>query len=1060
MDGIEKLSRSSLVACDQAYQAAISNGTVLAPYPDSGAADAYPNTMPASFYDPVYVGLSGWTVFDRVDDPQTGFGATIYKRVADGKTDFMVAMQGTRGPNAQDWYGNVGFGVDRWNSDKGGQLLMAKLEALLTGTNGDRLTGDIIFTGQSLGGALAEYAAYDFRREINASGIADFPNSRIALVTFNGLGGIAGLQQISSDRGQIFDSSLLSGTTTRHYWVQGDLVSRLGEGTGALAGQNHLNGAGNAYRLDFFAESTVDGQPRWLSAVDAHRIETGFYAGINGIGSNFAFLNAQQASLTPLHVTNLAQAGAAFGNLYNSYDSARDGEATARLVATLMYGFAFGDPEEIREITRAFGESFYRSGAVSRQKYELITGTLPDMVSDLAKTPAGLNLQLRSLILASVLDALEPGATVSQSTLDALTQANALYNDTARYPANATLDAVRAGALAVFEAQFGQSDDKLRVSLAVARKLVADSIGDPALYSAIRSVTHEHLDELVTLLFEPSNSVTKFAAKLAYHALAGQTDWAVATGQLVGYLGAFVKAIGEVRGLAEATLQELAGDAANAVTSLAKGLANADADFTNDYADATTGLGEFSGWSEEHTAVTGFTGSFKSFAENLLALITGSTNAYGEELARTLKDAETLVTGAAQTLVLRPGTGANPFDAQGFDPEANPVAASNLKEGGAQSFTVYLPYEAGEAGQKVKLSLGGPAAGAFEVYADGQRLASGATGFELTVAAGERQATFTLFAAGEVAADQTLGLIAQLVDASGTPTHASHLELTLALAADNSPLRAWTGTARPDVAASVLNTELGAGERARLDGGAGADYLLGAADTVYVNDWPVTTAPVADALLGGDGADWLQGDQGADRLEGGEEADLLVGGQGADALLGGAGNDVLWALGENRYGFTPLLQGEATLTESAAFDELWELVGSRFRMLPGEPGLDAQGYLSAGYRIDFGAAASGACTGRHWQARFDAVTVSFEPTTWRYTPPAAGDAHGGTVLLTDPYGRTQTYRLETGTWANVELAPNGMPLSGEFNRGVAGLSRSDADKIAVVANDAWAREAA
>lgn len=90
MDAIEKLSTLSLVACDQAYNAGVViNSSKLAPFADSpiGTPDVYPNMMPGSFYDPVYVGLNDWTVFDRIDDPVTGFGATIYKRVADGKTE-------------------------------------------------------------------------------------------------------------------------------------------------------------------------------------------------------------------------------------------------------------------------------------------------------------------------------------------------------------------------------------------------------------------------------------------------------------------------------------------------------------------------------------------------------------------------------------------------------------------------------------------------------------------------------------------------------------------------------------------------------------------------------------------------------------------------------------------------------------------------------------------------------------------------------------------------------------------------------------------------------------
>src|SRR5215207_7721143 len=158
MDGIERLSSFTLVACDQAYDTTPNSS--LEHYPDSFGmpGDLYPASMPARFYDASRVGLSEWHTLERINDSTTGFGATIYARARDGKTDYMVALQGTRGPNPQDWAGNLQFGLDKWNASTGGQRLMADLSARL-----GEITGDIYFTGQSLGGALAEYAAYEFK---------------------------------------------------------------------------------------------------------------------------------------------------------------------------------------------------------------------------------------------------------------------------------------------------------------------------------------------------------------------------------------------------------------------------------------------------------------------------------------------------------------------------------------------------------------------------------------------------------------------------------------------------------------------------------------------------------------------------------------------------------------------------------------------------------------------------------------------------------------------------------------------------------------------------------
>jgi hypothetical protein len=45
--------------------------------------------------------------------------------------------------------------------------------------------------------------------------------------------------------------------------------------------------------------------------------------------------------------------------------------------------------------------------------------------------------------------------------------------------------------VAQFDSMAGKSDEKMRTSLAVARKLVADTIGDPNLYVAARLVGEE-----------------------------------------------------------------------------------------------------------------------------------------------------------------------------------------------------------------------------------------------------------------------------------------------------------------------------------------------------------------------------------------------------------------------------------------------------------------------------------------------------------------------------------------------------------------------------------------
>ena len=83
--------------------------------------------------------------------------------------------------------------MDHWRASGGGQELLADL----LGINDART---IHFAGQSLGGALAQYAAYDFVRARTTVGDAAFDPlfsaARVTLTTFNGLGGIEGLKRL------------------------------------------------------------------------------------------------------------------------------------------------------------------------------------------------------------------------------------------------------------------------------------------------------------------------------------------------------------------------------------------------------------------------------------------------------------------------------------------------------------------------------------------------------------------------------------------------------------------------------------------------------------------------------------------------------------------------------------------------------------------------------------------------------------------------------------------------------------------------------------------------
>jgi hypothetical protein len=216
----------------------------------------------------------------------------------------------------------------------------------------------------------------------------------------------------------------------------------LGEGTGPLQGAVHLNGVGNEYELEFYAKasdgttaSLTDGTPQWLGLVDAHRIESGFYAGINGDAA-FSFRNATRRAVRPLAITELARFSAAFGNLYNTDDKLTYGEGTARIIATVLYGLAFGEVDEIRELVDCLGQTLFHSGSITKKQYTYLSVWGPRMLEDFAKCDAGLRVQASGLIVARFLELFEQPNAGPETINTEWQKAVALLGQQVSFPSN------------------------------------------------------------------------------------------------------------------------------------------------------------------------------------------------------------------------------------------------------------------------------------------------------------------------------------------------------------------------------------------------------------------------------------------------------------------------------------------------------------------------------------------------------------------------------------------------------------------------------------------------
>ena len=160
----------------------------------------------------------------HINESKTGFDCTIYRKI--GTNEFIVAFAGTK--DGQDVAADVALGTEQWKAAR-----LRVLDSLK-----DLQAINISFTGHSLGGAIAQYAAYDYIRR-NPNNHAD-----VKLCTFNGLGGKDGLAKMYSDdfSSGTFDK-IVRQIESAHFFASSsgtsDIVSRLGGG--------HLGG--NTYEI-------------------------------------------------------------------------------------------------------------------------------------------------------------------------------------------------------------------------------------------------------------------------------------------------------------------------------------------------------------------------------------------------------------------------------------------------------------------------------------------------------------------------------------------------------------------------------------------------------------------------------------------------------------------------------------------------------------------------------------------------------------------------------------------------------------------------------------------
>ena len=882
---LNELAKLTLIASDDSYfTGALSAPSALAPLRDTPTYDILP----------LYTIMPGFNKISSDNDSRidsVGFKFVAYRN--ENTNEVIVAFGGTDGPDPVDWTSNTALGWNQWL--RGRDLVFA----VLRDSNVVNADTKVHFTGQSLGGALAQYAAYEWVKtkltvtdENDPEFLADFDKSNVSLTTFNGLGGLKGLVDnlpTSGVQHAAYDPTILQGIgLSGHFYVTNDMVSRFGDG--------HVGG--DTFLLDFKSDRTNDlGHQYAYGLIDAHRIETGFYANLRP-GALLEFQVSPGASpIAYLNVDSVQEYAALLGNLLNNKDLGLV-ESQFRLVAAVTAGLTIGSPNSVNTLTQALLTSLHDSGDLSDSWFQKFSGVNWGAIFVPTRPVTGA-ISILSTLGAVFTDAVQGAAGGVSTIFQAIGEyISAGSRPDVTVPPPGSLDA---------------SSRQLQLQFEI---LMASIGGTPHLAELTASLP-SGLDPEVLAAEMLNGGADWLSSTLAFmrdHANStGQTPIQLAetTTELVTALNHRIDALQEVSSEEKSQLVAQL----NAFTQdTASGFANALPDFTQKIADVAFNLDK----------------TISDFAD--IQLI---DQAYAAELndprlsssARlAVEEARETFQQAAQTVVIQKGIGPNPFHTPGYVPGG--ASDATVEERLGEVFRLSLPFEAGVGGQRVSLQLQGPQANQLSVMtADGVQQVGANGTVQLLVPEGSDQVRFTLLASKEVSGDATVMLSAMLIDDTGQQTHMTQVESVISVTAlvGNTDDRyeehmedySWITDPTAGVAMGV-----GGLFHQTLIGGAGSDSGVAfpnafGDDTLYGNggnDY-LSSGRGHDMLFGGEGNDALVGDlidhiadepwtgidrdyrttlDGTDYLDGGPGDDRVGGGGGSDRLLGGLGDDTLW----------------------------------------------------------------------------------------------------------------------------------------------------------------------